>query len=416
MKRHFWRLILSRLGASALGSLAFVLVARSAAPKDLGALATVTAIAAIVLIVGDLGLSTSLSKEYARGEFARVRTGLRVNRATSVFLGLIGSLLVFSTAQVLHIPVATALIPLALSFDKNTDTKGSVCISAGNSKYPALSFFLRRLVPLIVFSILYFVVSLDPLWSYGIALVCGSVTGQLVLNPATRRILGDLHGGHHLSSTRAVAGDSGARSVIRGSIPFLIGNVSGNVRQLDVAAVTFFASPISGGSYAAASKLVQPLYLVPSVLSSLLLPWATRAERSIIVRLAIRLYVSALLATPIALALGFIARLLVVPVLGEEYVSSESILVALLTGLPLVVGANLLGSVLQAQGFQREVAVVSSLFAVLTLLMLAGGAGCWGGLGAAVALGVSYLLRDTVLILILSRRGARFGGRRQHDS
>jgi len=402
MKRHFWRLLVSRLAASALGSVTFLLVARGTSPKDIGALGTVTAIAAIVLVAGDLGLSTYLPRQYAREEYARVHTGLRINRVSSTVLGVVGFVLVAELARVFSLPIALALVPIALSLDKNTDTASNVCISAGDSRDPAISFFLRRLVPLAVFALLYFSMGRDPILSYGIALVSGSVAGQLVVNRATRRAVAIGFAG--LTGHENPQG-SARRRVIRDSLPFLVSNLSSNARQLDVAVTTFFASPIGGGIYAAASKLLQPLYLVPSVLSLLLIPSATRMERIAAVRLVRRLYLAVLLATPMAFALGLVAQLLVVPVLGEDYAGSASILVALLTGLPLVALTGPLGSVLQSQGLQREVAVVGSSFAVLTLAMIAGGAAYWGAMGAAVALGVSQWIRATVLVLILRRPG-----------
>src|SRR5690606_4010254 len=110
-----------------------------------------------------------------------------------------------------------------------------------------------------------------------------------------------------------------ARAVLRRSMPFLVSNATGQARTLDVTLVGALAGPLAVGVYAAVTKIVQPVLLVPQALASVLVPPAPRLDAAAARRLGSRLFLvlagCAVLATPLVVW----REELVVVVLGAQY-------------------------------------------------------------------------------------------------
>ena len=391
MRAQFLVILISRGLGSVLQAAVLILLARAVPASTFGLVNAVIGIVGILLVVTGLGMSVYLPRARARGDTADVAAALRLNTLSNVVAGLVlaGAIAIWTDRG--GLPVALAVIGLSLALERNVDTVLGVPIADGDSRTPAVSMLLRRSVSLVVL-LVGLRVGADPLWSYGAGLLAGAVAGQLHV----RHVVDVDHG----------AGRSPARVVLRQAWPFLVSNVTGQARTLDTAIVAATLTAASAGLYASASKLVQPLLLIPQTIGAVVTPHAARlaplAARRLGVRMSL-LFVAALV--PI-IPLMLVAEQLIVVVMGPTYAGAGPALAWSLAGLPFMSLAASLGGLLQGQGAEKLVAVNGTVFGLLMFPAIVVGALSFGIAGAAAGLGLSYLLRSVLLVRAVLALGA----------
>lgn len=389
MKAQFLGILVSRGLGSGLQALALILLARSVPAAAFGAVATVIAVVGFVLVVTGFGMAAFVPRARALGDDDDVRAGLRLNGAstavtTPVLLVLTGWWAVESGA-----PLAVALICLSLGLERNVDTVLGVPIADGDARTAAVSMVLRRSVSLVVLGG-GLVGGLDPVLAYTVGLLVGAVATQVHVRRRVRELPG-------------TAGAVPTRDLARRGWPFLVANVAGQARTLDVPLVAATLTPAAAGLYAAAVKLVQPLLLVPQSLAAVVAPRSARLERPAARRLAVRL-VGALLAGGLLLVPFMVfGEQIVTLLMGPTYAGSGPVLAWTLAGLPFFAVAAVLAALLQGQSREHLVAVVGVASAVVTVLAVPLGAVMGGITGAAIALTCASALRAGVLTVCALR-------------
>src|SRR5690606_24121765 len=144
------------------------------------------------------------------------------------------------------------------------------------------------------------------------------------------------------------------------------------------------------GVYAAVTKIVQPVLLVPQALASVLVPHATRVDAAAARRLGARLVVVLVGCAGLATPLVVWREEFVVLVLGAQYEGAGLTFVVALSAVGFIAWAATVGAVLQGQGRQRLVAWLGAVFAVVVLVGVALGAHLGGPTGAAAGLSASW--------------------------
>lgn len=390
MRAQFLVILVSRGFGSILQAAVLILLARAVPASTFGLVNAVIGVVGILLVSTGLGMSVYVPRARALGATADVAAALRVNTLSNVVTGVVlaGAIAVWASRG--GLPVALAVIGVSLALERNVDTVLGVPIADGDSRTPAVSMLLRRSVSLVVL-LVGLRTGLDPLWSYGAGLLAGAVAGQVHV----RRVL-DIDAG---------AGRSRAGAVVRQAWPFLVSNVTAQVRTLDTAIVAATLTAGAAGLYASASKLVQPLLLIPQTIGSVVTPHAARLEPRAARRLGVRLSALFTAALVPIVPLMFIAERLVVLVMGASYAGAGPALAWSLAGLPFMSLAASLGGLLQGQGAEKLVAVNGTVFGALMIPAIVAGA-LWGGIGGAAAgLAASYLLRSVVLVRAVLRLG-----------
>ncbi len=344
----------------------------------------------------DLGVMTFVSKARASHNQADVHGALRLNAGTSVLGGVVAILLcaTLPASTSPELAIGLGILALALALEKNTDTALCLPIADGNRSTPAISLTGRRIVSTIVFVGLLFLY-LDPILAYSLGYLAGAFAAQVHVRQYLRR-----------SRVEGV-GATPARTIARRATPFLITNVSVQSRSFDTAIVGILASPAASGLYAAASKITAPFMLVPSTLTSLVLPHAVRAGVERAWAISLKLTAGAAVLGVALIPVSMLAEPIIVFLLGADYAAASSIMRWLLFGLPFVALSSPLSAVLQALHAERFVAKNSVAFALVSLGLVAIGALIAGGTGAAIATSVTFIAKCTSLLIaiyILVRR------------
>ena len=258
VRAQFLGILVSRGLGSGLQALALIVLARSVPAASFGAVTAVIALVGFLLVVTGFGMAAFVPRARALGADDDVRAGLRLNWlstavTTPVLLAVTGWWAVEH-----HAPLAVALICLSLGLERNVDTVLGVPIADGDARTAATSMVLRRTVSLVVL-VLGIVAGVDPVVAYTLGLLAGAVAAQVHVRLRVR----DLPGNASAVPTRELA---------RRGWPFLVANVAGQARTLDVPLVAAVLSPAAAGLYAAAVKLVQPVLLIPQSLAAVVAP------------------------------------------------------------------------------------------------------------------------------------------------
>ncbi|WP_315095898.1 lipopolysaccharide biosynthesis protein [uncultured Cellulomonas sp.] len=383
MRAQFLGILVSRGLGSGLQALALIVLARSVPASSFGAVASVIALVGFLLVVTGFGMAAFVPRARALGADDDVQAGLRLNAASTALTTPVLLAVTAWWAVETGAPLAVALICLSLGLERNVDTVLGVPIADGDARTAAVSMVLRRSVSLAVLLVA-LAGGLDPVLAYTAGLLLGAVAGQVHV----RRRVRDLPG-----SASAVP----AKDLARRGWPFLVANVAGQARTLDVPLVAAVLTPAAAGLYAAAVKLVQPLLLVPQSLAAVVAPRSARLEPPAARRLAVRL-VGALLAGGLVLVpFMVVGEQIVTFLMGPTYAGSGPVLAWTLAGLPFFAVSAVLAALLQGQSREHLVAVVGVASAVVTVLVVPLGAVTGGITGAAIALTCASALRAGVL-------------------
>lgn len=388
MRRNFLILLGARGFASVAGALAFILVGRASGVVEIGLLGAITSILNFAFVVADLGLATYVSKQRAVGNHSALVAALRLNLISSSLSGAIFLVALIAISFFLPvIPWILALLAPALALEKNTDTALGVAIADGSMRVVVLVNLARRITHLaLVIAML--ACHVEALAAYSIAAVISAIVGQLIVRVWLNR-----------RDAKVSTTTQSLRKTLRDSSSFLISNVTANARQLDIFLVSTFAGAGASGLYAAASRIVQPFYMIPSSLASLIVPHSARLDGAGAKRVA-WMVTAAFAGVSILLSpLLFFSADVAVLLLGEAFRDAGITLSVLIVTMPVVALGSPLGSVLQSQGHQRYVAINGALFAILTILSISLAAFYYDAVGAAVALVCSYFLKSLMLLL-----------------
>lgn len=386
--RQFAGVFVSRGLGSALQAVALVILARSVSPAVFGAVSAVIAVVGFVLVVTGGGMSIFVPWARARAEHDAVAAALRFNSWSNVLSALVLVPAIAWWATSSATPLAVALVGLSLALERNVDTWLGVPIADGESKVAVVSVLVRRVGCLLVM-IPVILAGGDPVLALGAGLVTGALAAQWHVRRAVRGLEGD-------------ASVLGVRAILGRAAPFLVANVTGQARTLDVGVVSLVGGPLAAGVYAAANKLVQPALLVPQALSTVLVPHSTRLDPSSARRLGVRLAAGLVACAVLAVPLVVWREQVVVLILGEQYRGAGLTFAVALAGVGFVAWAATVAAVLQGQGRQKLVARLGVLFAILSLGGVAGGAASWGPTGAAAGLTVSWAAYAVVLAVLLA--------------
>lgn len=179
------------------------------------------------------------------------------------------------------------------------------------------------------------------------------------------------------------------RNPWRGSLAFGVFALAAASQALVLPIVTASGGDVEGGEFAAVSRWVQPILLLPLAYSSFMYPRFSKARSYREVRAELRAALPmAAIATVLVIA-GFVfSPNLVKLLLGDEYIGASTVLrLLLLASVPIIVGQPI-ATALQARGDERFVGTVTLATASLTLLTTAALSAWIGASAGAAAIGI----------------------------
>lgn len=387
MRRQFVLLLGSRASASLLQAVLFAVLARQVSPAVFGLVAAVTGVVGVVLVLTGAGLGTLVSRSHAQGRAEEVASAIRLTWVSGLVTAAACVAVLGGWSAVAGVPAALAVVAVGLAVERTTDAALNVPIADGRvlvSGWPVLA---RRAVA-VGLLLAGLAAGLDALWTYAGATLVGALVAQVM----TRRIV-----------PLTAPPTTPWRSLVRAGAPYMWNTLAAQSRLLDTAVVASVLTPAAAGAYAAASKLVQPVLLVPQTIASLVLPRAARVDAAASRRMVRPLLLAGAASLLVVVPLAVVAPWLVTFVMGAQYASSADTFRVLLVGMPFVALSAPLAAILQGQGRAHLAAVVGVVFAVVLLAGVAVGALVAGPTGAAAGLSVSFVARSVVLVVAVLR-------------
>ena len=384
MRTQFLVLLTSRGCAAVLQAATAVVVARAAGISAFGLLSATTGVATVYFVVTDLGLLSYIARARARGDADALASALSLNTATSIVGGAVAVAVATGLSLSGFLQPAYIVLALALSMEKPIETLLSVPVADGRVGVSAATVILRRMLGLVI--LLATEQELGPILAYAVGYACASLLGQahIRLYLKTRVVV--------KRSSLSIAG------TVQKAFPFYLANLTAQVRSLDTALVAAILTPYSAGLYAAAARLAAPFYLIPTSLTTIVLPRLSRAGQAGAWRFSRRLCKATVVLECGLLPVLLLSEPITEAVFGSAFRAAGPILAWTLVSLPLIAVASPLGSVLQANDDEKFVARNGVIFAILTVAAIAGGALLSGPSGAAAAVGLIFLGKDIVLV------------------
>ncbi|MCJ1706809.1 oligosaccharide flippase family protein [Microbacterium sp. VKM Ac-2923] len=379
----------SRVGAALLQALLFILAARAVPPAEFGVLAAMLGVTTLLQTIFDMGVQTFTTRERAaRGDVGAIATALRFNARTSVLLAVVAAAIIVGAALVVD-PAFALMLPLAVwvSAERTADVRLTISFADGDVRGNAINLLSRRALAIVLFLALVFV-SVEPLLSYAFAVAIAAIGSSIFANLYVR------------GRVTAVP-DMSYRQLMRASWPYWLNSVATQARNLDSAITAGFAGAVEAGFFSVASRLTSPLRILPTTLSSVLLPNAaksdgSRADTIALLRLAGLAWTAT---TALYVALILTAPWFVPLLLGADYAGSVSAVQIVIAGLPFAALISLLSSILQGHGRKHFVATVSTVSVIACLAMVALGSSAWGAEGAAAALTVNFVAQSIAITI-----------------
>jgi O-antigen/teichoic acid export membrane protein len=372
MNAQFASILSARILANVLQAVNVIVLARAVTPSDIGMTSAIIGFCMVLFTVTDFGLSTLISKSFAREDHVMVASALRYTTITTWLFGLLAFGIGIGLSARHLIPLSLTALILSVAIDRCVEYRLSVPIAADSKIVPSSSILLRRGVQFLVFIALV-VADVPALWAYALAQLIGAMAGYLQST--------------HFLRSRVVKVTTLLpwKTVFENSFAFFINSVTAQISTLDTFLVSAFAGAHSAGLYAAASRVTSPLILIPGTLASTVLPPAARATptqaRKVGLRLSVMLPAVLIVVAPVGF---FVAEPLCALIYGEEYRAAGHALSILVLGIPFAVLAAALSAVLQAQGEERFVAKVGIAFALTFVSAIAVGGHVHGAVGAAI--------------------------------
>lgn len=380
MKRRMVVLTGARLSGSALQAVALIALARSTAVPQFGEFSVVFAVQSTIFTIGALGLQGYVLREMARQRGARVRGALRLNMASSAVAAIVALVATLGVRRDAGGLLIAAALVCAFTLEKNAGVRQAVLISKGGILRPSMS---TAVVPLVtMLSVVSLPVGDRPL-AYAIGRLGGASIGLALVTGASK-VFGRDGSADSLGTT------------LRRVWPLAVNGIVTTAVTFDTAVVGGLSGRVQAAFYSAATKLIAPLAIGTSSVSTVLMPHAAvldlegaRRLRRSIMKLGLALLAASVpgsLLAPVAVQLLF----------GSAYAGAGSVLMVMIWAVPSLTVGPLLETYLQATNRERAVAAIAVVYSAAAVSGAVVGTLALGALGVAISVTVLNTLKVIV--------------------
>jgi O-antigen/teichoic acid export membrane protein len=383
-----------RVAAAVLQGVALILLAKGLSPGKFALTAGVLGAVTFASAVADLGVTTALTRERARGASFSVQK--RLLQWSSVAGLVSASLLCIALVVAQHLSNDSTyftFLPLAvwMYFERGAETRLAIALADGQPLRAAINLAARRVpVPISVALAL-----LSEVWSVTLAVSAGYALGAALAVGVSRNPVPP-------SAPADAANDISRRSLWRLIAPYWVNSMAAQSRQLDVAIVALIASAPVAALYALPARLVGPLRLVATTFGQALLAHASRQKEAQGMGPILR---ALLLASSILFGIvALVAPTAMSALFSDGYDDALGPLNVILVGLVFATPCSALTSFNQAAGKSAMTARANAVAALSTLALIAAGSSMGGAFGAAIGLGLGYACQSFLLWLVHRRQ------------
>ena len=298
-KNTFW-LTVSNFGGRLIKAIIIVYAARVLGTAGYGVLSYTLTLAGFASLFIDPGVNAIVARETSKGDYERKMTILSTTFVLKLVLIAVGALVVFFIAPFFStLPGAKALLPVAIcimAFDNIREFLSSFMRGMEKMEWEAVVFLLTN-AAIVVFGFIAITTTPTPLalgWAYAAGTAVGVIAAFYVLRNYFREMVSRF-------STKIVS------PILLSAWPFAITGALGILlTNADILIISWMRSASDVGIYSAAIRIIQVLYLIPTVVQFSVLPLLARLARKDdrAFRAAFERIISLVCAISIPLALG----------------------------------------------------------------------------------------------------------------
>ncbi|MEV3902823.1 hypothetical protein AB0K11_10925 [Mycobacterium sp. NPDC050551] len=367
----------ARITSTAAQALSLLVLARSLGPSDFAEFAAVLGALMALNLVSDGGATYAVGRHH--DDPTTIVKILRAGRTLSAATMLVSIPVLVAFAVATGSAVLVACLPLCLwvPLERQLEVSSAYLMSR-NQQVPVGAGFLLRRLPTLV-AVLLFASTTNLVWAFSVTMLITAVVANVYLG---RRV-----------AAETAAGDRDARpdgATWRMLRPFWAAIAGQGVRQIDVAVLTFAAGTGVAGIFAPAIRLVPALLLVPGTYTQLLLARLATTKETLTLRaVAVLGLVTGAVFAPLAVTANHWVPLL----LGDEYSASVPVVQIVIGSLVFAAMSSAFASGLHAVDCASRVAATVWTSALTTLALVAVLGSTHGGIGAAWAVAVGYVMQ-----------------------
>lgn len=394
-KNTFW-LAASNMGGRLLRAVIIIYAARVLGVTEWGVFSYAITLSALMTVFIDFGINHIVVREVGKILDSQRKSQL-ISTAFFIKIGLlfIGILVIlFAAPHFSTIPAAKAILPLIallLAFDSLREFGFSLARASEKMEWEAgLSFVTNSVIVIFGFLFLWLAPSVQ---SFTLAYVIGSATGTIITFFTLRHYFFNLISNFSLPDVRFI---------LTTAWPFAVSTLLGGLMiNTDIFIISWLRSASDVGLYSAGQRIIQILYIVPSILATSALPifgrlaikddqrmrQATERILGLILLLAIPLALGGFLLGPQIISLAF----------GEAYAGSVSsfqiLALTILADFPAVILANAIFAYNKQRGLIIYSAIGGFLNVILDLLFIP----YWGIAGCALSTLIAQIVSNIYL-------------------
>lgn len=406
MIRQVSAIALARLMGSGAQAVMLIAVARHYGPSLFGYLGVWVAIATVVYEVADMGFNVQILKSHAGGMREHLVVLLRDGGLLFQFIIiLLASCTAAVTIMFTEYDWYLALFIAGLGYERLSETRLCLPIAAGQVRSVAASIFFRRtLILAMFFSLL--VVGLPATLSVGVAQLVVSISAAAVamrlafsVGSLRRRALWSRPDWRELWSG------------VKESRHYAVANVAATSRMLDTVAVSVGAGAAVAGIYSASNRLLNPFMILPSVVSTSIIPRVSNNGISWMRSRHVQLVLFSIAIFAAFAVISVLGYCLVPIIFGFKFEESALPFAVLSMSMPFAIISSPLAGVLQSLEGRRFVSYTGVLFGLALFPAVFLASFLLGAIGGAIAVLSLSATRLLVLIcgylrLVASERGS----------
>ncbi len=393
-KNSIW-LTISNFGGRAIKAVIVIYGARALGAADWGVFSYATTLAGFFTLFIDPGINWILLRDTGKSTEEERRTTFATTFVIK-FLILLASILaiLWIAPYFSRLPGSKALLPIIIFlilFDGSREFFSSLIKGMEKMEWDAGIFILTNIC-IVVFGFAFLRVSLSPkafAWAYAAGSAIGALAAAWVIRPYFKRI-------YHYFSPKLVT------KIVRSAWPFAIISALGLLlTNTDVIIISWMGTAADVGVYAAGIRIIQLLYLVPTIVQWSTLPVLSRFARKDDQRFRATferaLGIIFLLSVPLAIGGSILGTQIMNFIYGPQYIAGGIAFTVLMTTIMFDYPGTFISNAIFAYDEQRSLIISSAIGGIMNVILDLAFIPKFGIVGSAFATLIAQIFSNAYL-------------------
>jgi O-antigen/teichoic acid export membrane protein len=393
-KNTIW-LSISNFGGRAIKAVIVIYGARALGAADWGLFSYATTLAGFFTIFVDPGVNAILIRESGKSTDDERRTIFSTTLVMKFFILLASVFIILWIAPYFStLPGSKALLPVVvfiILFDSSREFFSSLIKGMEKMEWDAGIFIITNIC-IVVFGFIFLHASLSPkafAWSYAAGSAVGAIAAAWAIWPYFKKTF------HRFSAKLAV-------TIIQSAWPFAIISALGLLlTNTDILIISWMGTATNVGVYAAGIRIIQVLYIVPTIVQWSTLPvlsrFANKDNQKFRTTFERALGIIFLLSVPLAIGGAILGTEIMNFVYGPQYIAGGMAFTILMITILFDYPAIFISSAIFAYNEQRSLIISSAIGGIMNVLLDLAFIPKFGIVGSAVATLIAQILSNAYL-------------------